>query len=133
MNKSFIAQLILRYGFTAVFIWFGLSQIMHPDMWTGLIPAWLTGLTGLSAHTFVLVNGSVEIILALCLALGLFVPIVAVLLSLHLFTIAADLGLTAVGVRDIGLALAVLALAFLSADKLDSLDKPDKTYKTDEQ
>jgi uncharacterized membrane protein len=117
MTPSAVGKMLLRYGFVFVFLWFGLSQVLHPDMWTSLIPGWILTTTGLSAHAFVLINGVGEIILALALTFNIFTPIVATLLSLHLLSIAIDLKFDAVGIRDVGLAVSVLALAFLSWEK----------------
>lgn len=116
MKKSAIAYHILRYGFTALFIWFGLSQLISPDRWTSFIPEWVTALSGLSAHSFVLLNGGAEIFLAFCLAFDVMVHLVAPLLFLHMMGIALDIGVTPVGVRDFGLAISLLAFSVLSRD-----------------
>ncbi len=113
-NTQTIGKLLLRFGFVFVFAWFGISQLLHPDMWTSLIPGWVTAFSGMSAHTVVLINGGIEVILALALAFNLYVWFVAGLLALHLLSIAVDLRFNAVAIRDIGLAISVLALAFLS-------------------
>ncbi|MES2059605.1 MAG: hypothetical protein V4438_01085 [Patescibacteria group bacterium] len=114
MNKNTLGIGILRYGFVFVFLWFASEQILHPEMWVRLIPAWTVSLSGLSASTVLILNALFEIAGALLLATNLFVPIAAVLLSLHLFGIAIDLGWGAIAVRDIGLAVSLLALAVLS-------------------
>ena len=117
MTKSTNGKHILRFAFVAVFMWFGVTQLFNPAMFAKLIPEWVTSISGLSAETFTKLNGAAEIVLALCLALEWQVSIVAGLLSLHLLMIVFDLGLSAVGVRDLGLAMSVLALAFLYWDK----------------
>jgi uncharacterized membrane protein YphA (DoxX/SURF4 family) len=59
-----------------------------------------------------------KIIAGLMLAIGIFPRYVALLLGLHLLVISEGLGISAVGVRDIGLAFATFSLFFLGNDKL---------------
>lgn len=121
-NWSDCAPVVLRYGLVFVFVWFGISQLVDQARWVSLIPEFVTEMTGLSASTFVIINGSFEILAAILLAFGIQIRIVAGLLALHMFTIVIDLGLTAVGVRDIGLVFACLSVALHGADKY-SFDK----------
>lgn len=115
-NKS-LSPLILRVGIAIVFVWFGIHQLMSQTMWVSLIPAWVVSLTGLTAKTLVILNGIFEVVMAFLLAIGYKIRIVAVLLSLHLLSIIGDLGLTAVGIRDVGLLFATLAIAFHGGDE----------------
>lgn len=107
---------LLRVGLTMVFIWFGSNQLLNQAMWVGLIPKSLITLTGISAATFVTLNGIFEIVMAVLLAFGIGIRIVATLLFLHLITIIGDLGLNAIGIRDVGLMFAMLSVAFHGAD-----------------
>lgn len=109
------SSLVLRVGLAFVFLWFGYSQVSGPENWVGLIPSFVTNMTGLSAHTFVLLNGSLELVAALLLLLGIFTRVVSFLLFLHMISIVFDLGLTLIGVRDIGIATACLALALMGS------------------
>lgn len=111
------APLVLRLGLAAVFAWFGSSQLINPERWVGIVPEWATSLSGLNASTIVFLNGSFEILGALLLAVGLFVSPIALLLSLHLFVIATEFGLSPIGVRDFGLAFATLSLTLSGADR----------------
>jgi uncharacterized membrane protein len=110
-KKHLIATSILRYGFAAVFLWFGIMEIFNPGAWVGFIPKWITAF---SAHSFVLVNGAVEIIFGVALAFDFYVSIVATLLALHLLLIIIEVGLGAIGIRDVGLMFALFALAVLA-------------------
>lgn len=121
------APTILRLGLAMVFIWFGANQLLNPTMWVGLIPKPLISATGISASTFVLINGVFEICFAALLAFGIWIRLIASLLFLHLLAIIGDLGLTAVGVRDVGLALAMLSVALHGADEY-SYDKEVVAY-----
>lgn len=114
ISTQTIGKLLLRYGFVFVFLWFGLNQLTNPEAWVRLIPEWVTSISGLSAHTIVLINGGVEILLSLALVFNFYAWFVSGLLALHLFSIAVDLNFSAVAIRDIGLGISVLALAFLS-------------------
>ncbi len=110
------APVVLRLGLVAVLSWFAVNQLTNPGAWTGLIPAWVTSLSGLSAGAFVHLNALFEIACAILLAVGFWVRPIAFLLSLHLMMIVFDLGLSATGVRDIGLAVAMFALALYGND-----------------
>ena len=110
-NLKKFAPTVLRLGMVFVFVWFGLNQLMNQSMWASLIPIWIINMTGISAGAFVIINGIFEIVMAVLLAFGIQVRIVAILLALHLFTIICDIGLSAIGVRDVGLMFALISLA----------------------
>ncbi len=126
-NLSAYAPIVLRLALTGVYVWFGTSQIVNAGAWTSIVPAWATGLSGMDATTIVHLNGVLEIIIGALLALGIFVRWAALILFLHLLVIAADLGISPIGVRDFGLALATLALALQGEDKWCLLYKQEKT------
>lgn len=112
--KNSLGYTVLRIGFVFLFVWFGVMQIANPASWVGLVPKEAISMTGQSAHNLVLLNGTLEIIGALLLALDLFVPIVALLLSLHIVSIVFIVGLSPIGARDIALAVSIFALALIS-------------------
>src|SRR3989344_3993079 len=114
INKNSLGYVLLRIGFVFLFVWFGSMQIANPSTWVGLIPDNVVAMTGLSAHNLVFINGSFEVLGAVLLALNIWVPLVALLLSLHIMSIVFVVGLTPIGARDIALAVSVLALASLS-------------------
>ena len=115
------AHPILRVGLSLVVIWFGFSQLTSPSEWTNLVPSYATNLTTLSAHTLVLMNGIFEILFGLTLFLGLYTRVVAGILTLHLVHILFTVGYNPIGVRDFGLAVAML-LCFLHGPDAWSLD-----------
>ena len=51
------------------------------------------------------------------LAFGIWTRCVASLLFLHMFAIIADVGLSPIGIRDIGLMFALLSVAFFGSDE----------------
>jgi uncharacterized membrane protein YphA (DoxX/SURF4 family) len=126
-NLSTYAPIILRLALTGVFVWFGTSQLANPAAWASLVPSFATALSGMDATTIVRLNGLIEIFLGAHLAVGIYVRWVALALSLHLFVITMNLGNTAIGVRDLGLTFATLALAFLGEDKWCLRYKQEKT------
>jgi uncharacterized membrane protein YphA (DoxX/SURF4 family) len=100
---------ILRYGLALVFIWFGLQQLTDPSLWEGFIPLWIADIV--PTRSLVYANGVIEMIGAVMLITGFYVRWAALVLALHLFGIAARIGLNATGVRDFGLAMATLSIA----------------------
>ncbi len=110
----FTAGIVARFTTVGLFLWFGIAQLLEPELWLGFLPEW-TGYLPIPGEVLVSLNGWTEIILALMLALGFHTRVVQIILGVHLFAI----GLTAQGAtatRDIALALFILAT---------SIDKPD--------
>lgn len=104
---------VLRLGLSAVFLWFGFSQLIDSLNWVGLVPDWATNLLRIPPAMIVMGNGLFEIVLGTLLAMGFFVRIISLVLALHLLPIALDFGLVATGVRDFGLVFASLALSLI--------------------
>lgn len=110
-----VATLILRLTASGLFLWFGASQLLSPADWFHFLPAW-TGFLPVPAAMFVRVNGLIEVLAAIWLALGIYTRPLAFLLFIHLVAIA----ITATGatkIRDLALAFNLLALAYLPTDK----------------
>ncbi len=103
--------LIIRLGLSGVLLWFGAQQLIDPLSWVGYVPDIATTTLLVDAKTLVLMNGAAEVAFGLLLLLGLFTRISATVMGVHLALIALSLGLTAVGVRDWGLAFGFLGLA----------------------
>lgn len=111
------APLLLRVSLSAVFLWFGTSQLGNPSMWTSTVPDWATNLSGMNAQTIILLNGIFEVLAASLLIIGIAVRPIALLLAAHLFVIALEFGLSPTGVRDFGLTFATLSLALSGEDR----------------
>jgi len=108
----------------AVYLWFGIEQFLNPNDWTGFLPDWSTKLP-LSPVQLIYLNGGIEVILGTLLLFGIFTRLSALLLGLHLASITVEVyiqGLTAIAIRDFGLAAATLSLA-LTSDHALSIDK----------
>src|SRR3989344_1577 len=112
---------LLRAGLVVLFLWFGFSQVTAPGDWLAWVPEWTNAL-GISASTIVLLNGAFEVILGALLAVGFYTRAAAFLLSLHLLFIAYEVGYNDIGVRDLSLAIATLALALFGPDQY-TIDK----------
>jgi len=115
------APVVLRFGLAALFLWFGISQVLNPSSWTAWVPAWGNNFLGMNAMTIVFINGWFEVTGGVLLALGLWTRWAALALSLHLFVISYEIGYNDIGVRDFALAVSALALSLFGSDKY-SLD-----------
>ena len=111
------APVVLRVGLSALFLWFGLSQMTAPSDWLAWVPAWPTNLTGLSAGAIVLLNGAFEVVFGALLFAGYWTRWVALLLAIHMYFLAYEFGYNDIGVRDFALATSTLALALFGPDK----------------
>lgn len=109
-HASSYANLVLRLGLGAVILWFGLNQLLDPEVWTIWIPAWAS-VFGLSPVVLVYANGAFEVVLSSLLIIGIFTRPIAFILFLHLLVVVFTVGINPIGVRDLGLAAAFLSLA----------------------
>lgn len=115
------APATLRIGVASVFIWFGLEQLTNTYEWIGWLPEYASSLP-FSATTLVYINGVFEVVFGSLLLLGLFTRTSAMLLALHMAHIISVVGYGEIGVRDFGIFMATLSLAFsgVSNFSLDS-------------
>lgn len=123
------APLVLRIGLGAVMLWFGYQQLTNSQAWVIWVPEW-TAMLGMAPATIVLLNGLFEVAAGLLLILGIFVPFISLLLFLHLGIIVFDIGLTPIGVRDIGIAVGTLALAMLGSGPYSLMPKREALHDT---
>jgi uncharacterized membrane protein YphA (DoxX/SURF4 family) len=117
ITKKEAAPIVIRIAMSLVFLWFSWQQFSDATAWVGLIPAWLTNLTGMAATTIVKLNATFELIFGLALLAGYFTRTVAILLALHLLTIVIDLGYNGIAVRDVGLMFAMVSVFLYGADR----------------
>ena len=116
-NTPQYAPVVLRFGIAALFLRFGLSQISNPSAWVSWIPELALSISWLSPMATVILNGLFETILGALLAVGFYTRLVALLLSLHLFFIAREVGYNDIGVRDFALAVSTLAVSLFGPDR----------------
>ncbi len=97
-----------RIGLSLVFLWFGFNQLMYPLNWIGWVPQGMTGM--IDVYTLVFINGLFEIIFGALLLIGLFTRVASGLLALHLLGITFTIGFNEIGIRDLGLTLALVSV-----------------------
>lgn len=112
-----IAPTVLRIGMSMVILWFSIEQFLHTQAWTAYVPDYAVSMSHLSATTLVYFNASFELVFGLLLLFGILTRISALLLSLHLFDIMFVVGYGEIGVRDFGLALALLVVFMNGPDE----------------
>lgn len=122
MNAREWAPVVLRLGLAALFLWFGLSQLADPSLWTSWVPAWATGF-GLESEVIVLLNGSFEMIAGALLAFGIYTRWVSAVLTLHMLVIVIDIGFSPIGIRDAAIGMSTLALALFGEDRYSLLKR----------
>lgn len=103
------SPLLLRIGIAFVFFWFGISQLLSPLQWTGLLPAFTYSLP-VSQTTIIYLNGAFEVLFATLLLLGLYTRVASFLLGLHLLMISYNLGYGPTAIRDLALAIATFSI-----------------------
>ncbi len=108
--------LVLRIGLSAVVLWFSVSQFLGAQDWVAYVPDSIVSMFGVSALTLVYLNAIFELVFGVMLLLGIFTRISALLLALHLFEISYIVGYGQTGVRDFGLAVAILSIFFTGSD-----------------
>src|SRR3989344_8560400 len=102
---SRFAPVALRFGLSAVYLWFGISQITDAGSWISWVPNWAVSISGMSHTTIVLMNGWLETIAGILLAAGFLTRWVALILTVYLFRPCFEIGIDEIGVRDFGLAM----------------------------
>jgi uncharacterized membrane protein YphA (DoxX/SURF4 family) len=116
MHSKELALVLLRVSLAFVFIYFAINQLSDPGAWNDFVPESLK-FFGISGNNIVIFNGFVELVFGIFLLIGLYVRFFALIMAVHLFVIAFSIGFNPLGVRDFGLAFAILTLYFFGADK----------------
>ncbi|NCN51965.1 hypothetical protein GW931_03060 [archaeon] len=109
MNKREIASAVLRWGVSFVFLVFGIWQLVNPTSWVGYVPGYVYGL-GISISLIIILNGILDLLIGVSLVSGIYLRFFSVLGVLRILVIAFSLGWNDVFVRDIGLAIALIAI-----------------------
>ncbi len=116
MKREQVAKtaLFLRLALAFVFGYAAVRSYLHPNDWIGYVPEWVKNF-GFTRSRILLANSIVELAVALALLADFLTRFVA-LISFFLLVaivIVSGFGLLDVTFRDVGLALAALALFFL--------------------
>lgn len=110
------APTFLRIGMSLVVIWFGLQQATDARSWIDYLPVWSSKVP-LSSENFIILNGSIQIILGGLMLFGLYVRFTAFLLALSLFEMAYTAGYNPTGVRDFALTIGIFTVFLWGKDK----------------
>ena len=113
------APMIVRLSVGIVFLLLGVDQVIHTDVWTGYLPEWFINLLPAwqTPESFMYANGVFDSIIGLLLLLGVFTRLIAVLATVHLTGVVIALGYNEIAIRDIGILLSALAVAFFGSDR----------------
>ncbi len=111
------APVFLRVSMGLMYLWFGMSQLLNPELYLGFIPKYAS-IFPLSAIETVYLNGIFEICLSMILLLGFLVRSVAFSLSVHLYIIGLSVVNGGIMVRDLALATALFVVFLNGSDKL---------------
>jgi len=115
LSKKQLPAFVLSLGLAFVFIYAGVSSLLHPLEWIGYLPRFLGDFVSLELAIKLI--AVYEIILGVVLVSGKFRKIAAALTALTLAGIIfADLSQFAVTFRDVGLLFAAVALFFMDEE-----------------
>lgn len=107
------AAVFLRLGLAFVFAYAGAGMFLAPENWLGYIPLFIKSILGGYTDAFLSLHAVFELILAAWLLWGKWIRWAALIAFLDLLAIIVfNLSLMDVVFRDVGLALAALALYF---------------------
>jgi len=115
------APVILRFGVCAVFLYFGINEMLRPKEFLIWLPSFTADLP-ISQVLLVFLIGLFLIFFGVLLLLGVFMRVSALMLAGHVAGVTISLGATQIGARDFGITLATLAVAVHGPDVF-SLDK----------
>lgn len=104
----------LRISMGLMYLWFGINQLISPELFFGFIPYYARSFP-FSPLATVYLNGTFEVLFSSILLLGIFVRFSALALSVHLYFIGFSLGYNGIMIRDIALATAIFVV-FLNGD-----------------
>lgn len=116
LEEMNIAAWLLRIGLAFAFLYASVSQMQHPLLWTGYVPSSLT--THIDVMTILKLTELYEFVLAIWLLSGIYLRAAGLIAALTLMgIIVTNAGQFIVTFRDVGLACAALALAFMPRRK----------------
>lgn len=112
MNKT--SYNVLRVGLAITFLWIGILIFQSPEGWGAYMQPWAAGLLPFPLKEAMIGTAVLDIVIGVCLLVN-FLPWVAALLGVaHLAIVLVVSGITDITVRDIGLLVAMLAIAIES-------------------
>jgi len=112
--RTFLAIIVLRLGIVFTLLYAAVAGILAPQNWIGYFPEFLRNGSFLPAKSLLLIFGIFEVILALLILFKRNVAWPSLLVSLLFLTIAfVNIAVFDAVFRDVGLAMAALALFFM--------------------
>ncbi|OGZ57483.1 MAG: hypothetical protein A3F94_00615 [Candidatus Spechtbacteria bacterium RIFCSPLOWO2_12_FULL_38_22] len=110
----FSSKKLLQLGLAFVFIYAGVSMLVHPQDWIGFVPPWLE-FGFITRELFLYANGLLEILLASAFLLGRWQKQIGWFAFLHLLLIVFVNGESGflITFRDVGLSFSALAYAYI--------------------
>jgi len=109
MEKSELAKAVLRLGVGAIFLTFGIWQLINSTSWIGYIPGYVYSF-GISVSLVIVLNGILDLVIGLSLVSGIYLRFFSVIGILRILVIAFSIGFNDVFVRDVGIAIALVAV-----------------------
>ena len=110
------SAVFLRVSLGLMYLWFGIMQILNPELFFGSIPSYIGNLN-FSNLEIIYFNGVFEIFLSGILLLGFFVRFSAFILAVNLYIMGLSAGDNGIMVRDLALATALLIVFLNGSDK----------------
>jgi uncharacterized membrane protein YphA (DoxX/SURF4 family) len=114
---EYYAPTVLRIGMAAIFLWFGIAQVMSPGQWTSQVPEIIAGFAENTELT-VFLAGIAEIILGGMLLLGVLTRIVSWILVALTAVILSGIGYNSDGVMAFSMLIGMLTVAMTRNDPL---------------
>lgn len=112
--KKFNSNILLRFGLGFVFLYAGIAAFVQPEMWIGFVPSFIENI-GISRELALYGHALGDITLGVLFLAGIWKKLVGLSAFALLLVITLINGpeLFIVTFRDVGLALAALAYAFM--------------------
>lgn len=113
-NSPEYASIVVRLSISLLFLWFGINQLSLPEDFLGYLPGFL--LQQENPGLFVFLNGIFETVLGFMLLIGWKARWIALILSVHLLSIAVTLGYNDIFIRDAALTLVTFSIFLRGED-----------------
>lgn len=118
----------LRVGLAITFLWIGILILRSPEAWGALLRPWAAAILPVPLKEAMIGTAFLDIVIGVALLADLKIWIWSLIGAAHLGVVLTTTGINDITIRDIGLLVAVLALAIESfpasiSEKLFSWEK----------
>jgi len=114
---EYYAPSLLRIGLALVYLWFGISQITSPLLFTQYVPDFISGVIE-NSELVVFITGIIVAILGLLLLLGLLTRIITWILVIHMIIVILGIGYNSIGIKTFGIIIGTITIAMTRNDPL---------------